>query len=71
MIKSKIYSADSSAEENSFDLIYNPSENVNLNYTMRSPLRYPGGKTRAIECITSFFPKNLDKTLKTFPSKTA
>lgn len=32
----------------------------------RSLLRYPGGKTRGVEFITSFFPPNLDKLLSPF-----
>ncbi|MEO8210036.1 MAG: DNA adenine methylase, partial [bacterium] len=32
----------------------------------RSPLRYPGGKTRAVEIITSYFPKNLKTFLSPF-----
>lgn len=44
----------------------NSSEHIQMNYTMRSPLRYPGGKTRAIELITGFFPKKLDKLLSPF-----
>ncbi|MEO8712532.1 MAG: DNA adenine methylase [Parafilimonas sp.] len=66
MIKRKIHTADIVPQENSLDFIYNPSDNINPNYTMRSPLRYPGGKTRAIECITGYFPKNLDTLLSPF-----
>jgi len=32
----------------------------------RSPLRYPGGKTRAVEAITSYFPKGLTQLLSPF-----
>jgi DNA adenine methylase len=53
-------------EENLFDFSTNPSENIDLNYSARSPLRYPGGKTRGVEFITHFFPKNLDKLLSPF-----
>lgn len=38
----------------------------NKNYSFRSPLRYPGGKTRGVDFITQFFPKNLDKLLSPF-----
>lgn len=41
-------------------------ENLDMNFSSRSPLRYPGGKTRAIEFITSFFPQNLDALLSPF-----
>jgi DNA adenine methylase len=53
-------------EENLFDFSAHPAENINLNYSARSPLRYPGGKTRGVEFITQFFPKNLDKLLSPF-----
>lgn len=53
-------------EENLFDFSANPAENIDLNYSVRSPLRYPGGKTRGVEFITQFFPKNLDKLLSPF-----
>ncbi len=53
-------------EENLFDYSENPTENIDLNYSIRSPLRYPGGKTRGVEFITQFFPKNLDKLLSPF-----
>jgi DNA adenine methylase len=42
------------------------AENIDLNYSIRSPLRYPGGKTRGVEFITGFFPNNLDKLLSPF-----
>jgi DNA adenine methylase len=35
-------------------------------YTSRSPLRYPGGKTRAVEFITRFFPTTLHQLLSPF-----
>ena len=44
----------------------NPAENIDLNYSGRSPLRYPGGKTRGVDFITQFFPENLDKLLSPF-----
>ncbi|MCO5239531.1 MAG: DNA adenine methylase [Chitinophagaceae bacterium] len=44
----------------------NPVESVEVDYSFRSPLRYPGGKTRGVEFITQFFPKNLDKLLSPF-----
>lgn len=53
-------------EENLFGFSKNPAENIDLNYSARSPLRYPGGKTRGVEFITQFFPKNLDKLLSPF-----
>lgn len=53
-------------EENLFDYSDNPTENIDLNYSIRSPLRYPGGKTRGVEFITQFFPKNIDKLLSPF-----
>lgn len=53
-------------EPNLFDLSKNPEENIDLNYSIRSPLRYPGGKTRGVEFIIRFFPKNLDKLLSPF-----
>lgn len=37
-------------------------ESSSLSYSYESPLRYPGGKRRAIKLIPQFFPKNL-KTL--------
>lgn len=45
---------------------HNPAGNIEPGYSFRSPLRYPGGKTRAVEFITQFFPKNLDKLLSPF-----
>ncbi|CAN5256850.1 DNA adenine methylase [soil metagenome] len=47
-----------------FDRDDNSTENIN--YSFRSPLRYPGGKTRGVDFITQFFPKNLDKLLSPF-----
>lgn len=44
----------------------NGIENIKIDFSFRSPLRYPGGKTRGVECITRFFPKNLDKLLSPF-----
>ena len=35
-------------------------------FSARSPLRYPGGKTRAVETITSFFPKDLKRLISPF-----
>lgn len=40
--------------------------NVLSTYSSRSPLRYPGGKTRGVDLITRFFPENLDKLLSPF-----
>lgn len=56
----------SNIEDNLFQDSYNPFENIDINYSTRSPLRYPGGKTRGVEFITQFFPKNLDKLLSPF-----
>lgn len=41
-------------------------ESTKIDLSFRSPLRYPGGKTRGVEFITRFFPKNLDKLLSPF-----
>ena len=54
------------SEANLFEYSANPTENVELEYSTRSPLRYPGGKTRGVEFITRFFPKNLDALLSPF-----
>ena len=53
-------------KDNLFQKSGSPAENIDLNYSTRSPLRYPGGKTRGVEFITRFFPKNLDKLLSPF-----
>ncbi|MEO5674074.1 MAG: DNA adenine methylase, partial [Chitinophagales bacterium] len=53
-------------EENLFENSNNPAENIDLNFSIRSPLRYPGGKTRGVDFITQFFPENLDKLLSPF-----
>ncbi len=37
-----------------------------VSFSARSPLRYPGGKTRAVETITSFFPKDLKQMISPF-----
>lgn len=72
MKKTKTYTAEivdefsPNIEENLFDYSDNPTENIDLNYSVRSPLRYPGGKTRGVDFITQFFPKNLDKLLSPF-----
>jgi len=52
--------------ESLVDISNNAISNIKLDYSSRSPLRYPGGKTRGIEFITQFFPKNLDKLLSPF-----
>ena len=44
----------------------NPDSNSTPIYSARSPLRYPGGKTRAIKHITKFFPPQLDALLSPF-----
>lgn len=36
------------------------------NYSSRSLLRYPGGKTRGVDFITRFFPQRLDRLLSPF-----
>ena len=43
-----------------------PKSNPQSSYTARSPLRYPGGKTRAVKQITQYFPKNIDALLSPF-----
>lgn len=43
-----------------------PAIYPNDTYSTRSLLRYPGGKTRGVDFITQFFPKNLDKLLSPF-----
>ena len=53
-------------EPNLFAFSNNPIENIELNFSSRSLLRYPDGKTRGVEFITRFFPKNLDKLLSPF-----
>ncbi|MEP6513086.1 MAG: DNA adenine methylase [Parafilimonas sp.] len=47
-------------------LLKNSAANITLHSTSRSPLRYPGGKTRGIEFIFNFFPKNADELLSPF-----
>jgi DNA adenine methylase len=56
----------SNIEQDFFNYSSQQQKNIDLNYSSRSPLRYPGGKTRAIEFITRFFPKNLDVLLSPF-----
>ncbi len=41
-----------------------PDENIS--FSSKSILRYPGGKTRAVETITSFFPKGLKQMVSPF-----
>lgn len=70
-IGKEIYSQDLNdkfqfEEPNLFDFSNNPQINTDLNYSIKSPLRYPGGKTRGVEFITRFFPKNLDSILSPF-----
>lgn len=43
----------------------NPSQ-ATSNFTPRSLLRYPGGKTRGVEFITSFFPKEIKELVSPF-----
>lgn len=59
-------SFSSTVDENLFESSISPAENIDINYSFRSPLRYPGGKTRGVEFITRFFPPNLDKLLSPF-----
>jgi DNA adenine methylase len=72
MKKVKIYRLDHCSpiqtleEPNLFEKSENSSENIEIKYSNRSPLRYPGGKTRGVEFITRFFPRNLDKLLSPF-----
>ncbi|HRN57085.1 MAG TPA: DNA adenine methylase, partial [Agriterribacter sp.] len=40
--------------------------NSSGNFSSRSLLRYPGGKTRGIDFITQFFPAQLNKLLSPF-----
>jgi DNA adenine methylase len=35
-------------------------------YTTKSPLRYPGGKTRAVKIITKYFPKDITEMCSPF-----
>lgn len=44
----------------------NPVENTSAELSSRSPLRYPGGKTRAVALITGFFPEQLDTLVSPF-----
>jgi DNA adenine methylase len=37
-----------------------------IKLSSRSPLRYPGGKTRGVEIIFSFFPKGIDEMVSPF-----
>ena len=41
-------------------------ENKEKPFTSRSPLRYPGGKTRGVEAITSFFPQGIESMMSPF-----
>ena len=54
------------AEENLFQYSSDPAINIDINYSPRSLLRYPGGKTRGVEFITRFFPNRLDVLLSPF-----
>lgn len=64
--KTREESSQMVAEPNLFEYSGNPLENIELNFSMRSPLRYPGGKTRGVEFITRFFPTGLDKLVSPF-----
>ncbi len=48
-----------------------PTENIDPgtaihDFTAKSPLRYPGGKTRAVEIIFQYFPKRLETLISPF-----
>lgn len=70
MAKKKSYTENNieptKVAENLFAYSNNPEFNVDINYSSRSILRYPGGKTRGVEFITRFFPDNLDVLLSPF-----
>jgi DNA adenine methylase len=51
---------------NASELPGNCAADVKNNYSSRSLLRYPGGKTRGVDFITQFFPQRLDKLLSPF-----
>lgn len=51
---------------NSPGLPVGDSKTVTNKYSARSLLRYPGGKTRAVDFITKFFPQRLDRLLSPF-----
>jgi DNA adenine methylase len=53
-------------DPNLFGMYDNPSHNVEVNYTVRSPLRYPGGKTRAVEIISRSFPSRIKELVAPF-----
>lgn len=53
-------------DPNLFEMYDSPSQNVELNYTVRSPLRYPGGKTRAVEIISRCFPSRIKELVAPF-----
>lgn len=53
-------------DSNLFDYSNDPKENIELSFSNRSPLRYPGGKTRGVDYITQFFPPNLDALISPF-----
>jgi DNA adenine methylase len=52
-------------EPHLFDYTIETQFNIQ-SFTSRSPLRYPGGKSRGVQTITSFFPKNLRVMLSPF-----
>jgi DNA adenine methylase len=43
-----------------------PTSQLPSVHTSRSPLRYPGGKTRAIDYISQFFPADMEELLSPF-----
>ncbi len=44
----------------------NITQEVEVKCSVRSPLRYPGGKTRGVNIISKFFPKGVDEILSPF-----
>ncbi len=67
LLESTITEFDPNSEDaNLFDYSDNPTENIDFNFSNKSLLRYPGGKTRGVDFITRFFPKNLDILLSPF-----
>lgn len=53
-------------EPNLFDYSSRLTENVDIEYSSKSILRYPGGKTRGVEFITRFIPFGVDEILSPF-----
>ena len=42
------------------------SNQLQTSFSYRSPLRYPGGKSRAVDAITAYFPKDLTGMISPF-----